>query len=187
MVGQLGFVSASSPNFGNILREWKAVLPNADFVIEGCVDPPERLRDEGPFGDHTRKSSSHNSRRCTDEAVESRKNTSSAFRTVDVVLKVDRLVFERAEVFDSHRQYLHTRLPWLSCSARWLLKHAELRTLCRDIDFFTSQNSTVQVAHRSGWRLRVDKPESRGRDVVEAQLEAQPPTTFAFRIALDTR
>jgi 4-hydroxy-3-polyprenylbenzoate decarboxylase len=28
-------------------------LPNADFVIEGYVDPTEPLRDEGPFGDHT--------------------------------------------------------------------------------------------------------------------------------------
>ena len=31
----------------------KTVLPNADFVIEGYVDPRESLRDEGPFGDHT--------------------------------------------------------------------------------------------------------------------------------------
>jgi len=37
----------------NILPELKSVLPNADFVIEGCVDPREPLRDEGPFGDHT--------------------------------------------------------------------------------------------------------------------------------------
>ena len=29
------------------------VSPNADFVIEGYVDPREPLRDEGPFGDHT--------------------------------------------------------------------------------------------------------------------------------------
>src|SRR5512132_3207612 len=28
-------------------------MPNADFVIEGYVDPKEPLRDEGPFGDHT--------------------------------------------------------------------------------------------------------------------------------------
>jgi 4-hydroxy-3-polyprenylbenzoate decarboxylase len=35
------------------LPELKTVLPNADFVIEGCVDPTEPLRDEGPFGDHT--------------------------------------------------------------------------------------------------------------------------------------
>ena len=28
-------------------------MPNADFVIEGYVDPTEPLRDEGPFGDHT--------------------------------------------------------------------------------------------------------------------------------------
>jgi 3-polyprenyl-4-hydroxybenzoate decarboxylase len=27
----------------------KTVLPSADFVIEGCVDPRERLRDEGPL------------------------------------------------------------------------------------------------------------------------------------------
>ena len=31
----------------------KTVLPNADFVIEGYVDPTEPLRDEGPFGNHT--------------------------------------------------------------------------------------------------------------------------------------
>ena len=35
------------------LPELKTVLPNADFVIEGYVDPTEPLRDEGPFGDHT--------------------------------------------------------------------------------------------------------------------------------------
>ena len=29
------------------------VPANADFVIEGYVDPKELLRDEGPFGDHT--------------------------------------------------------------------------------------------------------------------------------------
>ena len=29
------------------------MFPNADFVIEGYVDPTEPLRDEGPFGDHT--------------------------------------------------------------------------------------------------------------------------------------
>ena len=29
------------------------VPTNADFVIEGYVDPTEPLRDEGPFGDHT--------------------------------------------------------------------------------------------------------------------------------------
>jgi 4-hydroxy-3-polyprenylbenzoate decarboxylase len=29
------------------------VPANADFVIEGYVDPREALRDEGPFGDHT--------------------------------------------------------------------------------------------------------------------------------------
>ena len=29
------------------------VPTNADFVIEGYVDPREPLRDEGPFGDHT--------------------------------------------------------------------------------------------------------------------------------------
>ena len=29
------------------------VPANADFVIEGYIDPTETLRDEGPFGDHT--------------------------------------------------------------------------------------------------------------------------------------
>jgi 4-hydroxy-3-polyprenylbenzoate decarboxylase len=29
------------------------VPANADFVIEGYIDPSEPLRDEGPFGDHT--------------------------------------------------------------------------------------------------------------------------------------
>jgi len=48
------------------LPELKTVLPNvrfrcasarqADFVIEGYVDPREPLRDEGPFGGHTRYS-----------------------------------------------------------------------------------------------------------------------------------
>ena len=60
------------PGLENILPELKTVLPNvclrqpvcvqrtgrglgrqADFVIEGYVDPREPLRDEGPFGDHT--------------------------------------------------------------------------------------------------------------------------------------
>ena len=35
------------------MPELKTVLSNADFVIEGYVDPTEPLRDEGPFGDHT--------------------------------------------------------------------------------------------------------------------------------------
>ncbi len=43
----------SSPSLENILPELKTVSPNADFVIEGYVDPTEPLRDEGPFGDHT--------------------------------------------------------------------------------------------------------------------------------------
>jgi len=42
----------SWPSLENILPELKTVLPNADFVIEGYVDPTEPLRDEGPFGDH---------------------------------------------------------------------------------------------------------------------------------------
>ena len=41
------------PSLENILPELKTVLPNANFVIEGYVDPREPLRDEGPFGDHT--------------------------------------------------------------------------------------------------------------------------------------
>ena len=41
----------SSPSLENILPELKTVSPNADFVIEGYVDPTEPLRDEGPFGD----------------------------------------------------------------------------------------------------------------------------------------
>jgi 3-polyprenyl-4-hydroxybenzoate decarboxylase len=47
------FISPSRPSLENILLELKTVLPNADFVIEGYVDPTEPLRDEGPFGDHT--------------------------------------------------------------------------------------------------------------------------------------
>jgi UbiD family decarboxylase len=43
----------SWPSLENISPELKTVLPNADFVIEGYVDPHEPLRDEGPFGDHT--------------------------------------------------------------------------------------------------------------------------------------
>ena len=31
----------------------KTLSLNADFVIEGYIDPTEPLRDEGPFGDHT--------------------------------------------------------------------------------------------------------------------------------------
>lgn len=41
------------PIFETFLPELKTVLPNADFVLEGYVDPTEPLRDEGPFGDHT--------------------------------------------------------------------------------------------------------------------------------------
>ena len=37
----------------NDFPKLKTVLPNADFVIEGYIDPTEPLRDEGPFGDHT--------------------------------------------------------------------------------------------------------------------------------------
>jgi len=47
----LEFLSLSWPSLENILPELKTVLPNADFVIEGYVDPREPLRDEGPFGD----------------------------------------------------------------------------------------------------------------------------------------
>jgi hypothetical protein len=67
------FVSPRWPGLENILPELKTVLPDAclrrgfrlrqgsggqvgrqaDFVIEGYVDPTEPLRDEGPFGDHT--------------------------------------------------------------------------------------------------------------------------------------
>jgi len=35
------------------LASLENILPNADFVIEGYIDPTEPLRDEGPFGDHT--------------------------------------------------------------------------------------------------------------------------------------
>jgi hypothetical protein len=58
--------NTSWPSLENIFPELKTVLPNADFVIEGYVDPPshgygvtsptEPLRDEGPFGGHTRYS-----------------------------------------------------------------------------------------------------------------------------------
>jgi UbiD family decarboxylase len=47
------YFSTSWPSLENILSELKTVLTNADFVIEGYVDPTEPLRDEGPFGDHT--------------------------------------------------------------------------------------------------------------------------------------
>jgi len=36
-----------------IAGELNPLHANADFVIEGYVDPTEPLRDEGPFGDHT--------------------------------------------------------------------------------------------------------------------------------------
>ena len=51
--GTLVAVKPSWPSLENILPGLKTVLPNADFVIEGYVDPRELLRDEGPFGDHT--------------------------------------------------------------------------------------------------------------------------------------
>jgi len=47
------FVSPNLASLENILPELKTVLPNADFVIEGYVDPAELLRNEGTFGDHT--------------------------------------------------------------------------------------------------------------------------------------
>ena len=31
----------------------KTALLNADFVLEGYIDPTEPLRDEGPYGEHT--------------------------------------------------------------------------------------------------------------------------------------
>ena len=43
----------SWPGLENILPELKTILPKADLVIEGYVDPKEPLRAEGPFGDHT--------------------------------------------------------------------------------------------------------------------------------------
>jgi len=42
------FVSPTWPNLENILHELKTVFPNGDFVIEGCVDPREASREEGP-------------------------------------------------------------------------------------------------------------------------------------------
>jgi UbiD family decarboxylase len=47
------FTAFGLASLENILPELKTVLPHADFVIEGYVDPREPLRDEGPFGDHT--------------------------------------------------------------------------------------------------------------------------------------
>ena len=59
----------SLPSLEKILPELKTVLPNvrlrcaparqADFVIEGYVDPTEPLRDEGPFGDPDRSGLLH--------------------------------------------------------------------------------------------------------------------------------
>ena len=40
-------------SFIRILPGLKTVLPHADFVIEGYVDPREPLRDEDPFDGHT--------------------------------------------------------------------------------------------------------------------------------------
>jgi hypothetical protein len=59
-----GFVSPSWPSFGKHfarienrfaqrLPSHKASAKQADFVIEGYVDPCEPLCEEGPFGDHT--------------------------------------------------------------------------------------------------------------------------------------
>src|SRR2546421_8267994 len=42
------FVSPTWPSLENILHELKTVFPNGDFVIEGCVDPREVSREEGP-------------------------------------------------------------------------------------------------------------------------------------------
>ena len=50
---QTWIVSPGWPSLENILPKLKTVLPNADFVIEGYVDPRDPLRGEGPFGDHT--------------------------------------------------------------------------------------------------------------------------------------
>jgi hypothetical protein len=47
-----GIVERTWPNLENISFELKTVLPNADFVIEGYVDPAEPWRDEGLFIDH---------------------------------------------------------------------------------------------------------------------------------------
>ncbi len=57
------FTAFGRASLENILPELKTILPHADFVIEGYVDPREPLRlsacghaqagDEGPFADHT--------------------------------------------------------------------------------------------------------------------------------------
>ena len=48
-----GYLRKKSVELVNCLTNDLEVPANADFVIEGYVDPTEPLRPEGPFGDHT--------------------------------------------------------------------------------------------------------------------------------------
>lgn len=48
-----GYLRKKSIELVKCLTHDLQVPANADFVIEGYVDPQEPLRDEGPFGDHT--------------------------------------------------------------------------------------------------------------------------------------
>jgi 4-hydroxy-3-polyprenylbenzoate decarboxylase len=48
-----GYLRKKSVELVKCERNDLEVPANADFVIEGYVDPTEPLRDEGPFGDHT--------------------------------------------------------------------------------------------------------------------------------------
>lgn len=48
-----GYLRRKSVELVKCVTQDLLVPANADFVIEGYVDPQEPLRDEGPFGDHT--------------------------------------------------------------------------------------------------------------------------------------
>jgi len=48
-----GYLRKKSVELVNCETNDLEVPANADFVIEGYIDPTEPLRDEGPFGDHT--------------------------------------------------------------------------------------------------------------------------------------
>ncbi len=48
-----GFLKGSPVEMVSCLTNELKVPANADFVLEGYIDPTEELVDEGPFGDHT--------------------------------------------------------------------------------------------------------------------------------------
>ncbi len=81
----------------------QTVSPNADFVIEGYVDPREPLRDEGPFGDRG-KVRSANSEVRTNQAV----NFNSTF----CIRHSRHPVFHVTAI--THREWV-----WQACCPEW--------------------------------------------------------------------